>query len=121
MNGRILWNHQLLHQNKEIEKVDFLKEFQQELKEEFERTGKKPLSYSHNWQKDLTESNLSNTERFDFVKGKAAQLESFANQKKKFLKVKGGSIEEQEEVNDLIFESINAKLSLLQTSVKKEE
>lgn len=101
--------------------MDFLKEFQQELKEEFERTGKKPLSYNRNWQKDLTQSKLSNTEKFDFVKEKAEQLENEAKHKKKFLKVKGGSIEEQEEVNDLIFESINAKLSLLQTAVKKDD
>ena len=81
----------------------------------------KPLSYKHNWQKDLAESNLSNTERFDFVKEKAKQLEVEAKHKKKFLKVTGGTIEGQEEVNDLIFESINAKLSMLQSSVKKDE
>ena len=104
---------------KEYERKNFLKEFQDELREEFERTGRKPLPYTKDWQADLHAHKLSNTEKFDFVKEKANQLEKLAKDKQKYYAVKGGTIQEKEEVNDLIFDSINAKLSLLQSAVQK--
>jgi hypothetical protein len=69
----------------------------------------------------LRTNRLSASQKFDWVKEKADQLEATAKSKNRYLKLTGGgTIEEKEQVNDLIFESINAKLSLLQTAVKKD-
>jgi hypothetical protein len=105
---------------KEYERKNFLKEFQDVLQEEFERTGKRPVPFTKDWRSDLHTQKFSNTEKFDFVKEKANQLEKLAKDKQRFYAVNGGTIQEKEEVNDLIFDSINAKLSLLQTAVQKD-
>lgn len=106
---------------KEYEQKNFLKDFQDELKEEFERTGKKLIPYQINWQEDLNTKKLSSTEKYDFVKNKANQLEKLAKDKQLYMDVVGGTIHEKEQVNDLIFDSINAKLSLLQSAVKNQQ
>jgi hypothetical protein len=50
---------------KEFEKVNFLRDFQKELQEEFERTGKKPIPFNRNWQQDLRTNRLSASQKFD--------------------------------------------------------
>lgn len=106
---------------KEFERVNFLREFQQELQEEFERTGKKPIPVNRNWQQDLRTDKLSSTEKFQSVRQKADQIAQSANQKRKFLSMNGGgTAQEMSEVNDMLFDSLNAKLSLLQTAVQKD-
>jgi hypothetical protein len=104
----------------EYEQKNFLKEFQDELKEEFERTGKRPKPSNRDWQHDLRSENLSKTEKFNMVREKASQLELTAKNRKRFLALNGGTAKDTELVNDMIFDSINAKLSILQNSVKKD-
>lgn len=106
---------------KEFERKNFLRDFQQELQEEFERTGKKPIPIHRNWEQDLRTQSLSSIEKFKLVKEKANILEKTAKQKQRYLAIKGDSTaQDTEQINDMIFDSLNAKLSLLKSTVEGE-
>lgn len=107
---------------KEFEQKNFLKEFQDELQEEFERTGKRPIPSYRNWEQDLMTDKYSNREKYNLVKEKATILEKTAKDKQRLLALNGGgTVKDAEQVNDLLFDSLNAKLSLLQTAVLKDD
>mmetsp|Transcript_24076 Transcript_24076/g.23982 ORF Transcript_24076/g.23982 Transcript_24076/m.23982 type:complete len:156 (-) Transcript_24076:4-471(-) len=107
---------------KEFEKKNFLRDFQKELQEEFERTGKKPIPYQRNWEDDLRAQTLSKAEKYNIVKEKASIIEETAKQKQRFIKINGGgTAKDTEEITDMIFDSLNAKLSLIKSSIANEE
>lgn len=67
------------------------------------------------WEKELSKNKLSQQERYDYIKERAQQLEENAKRKEQILSVtKKGSVEDNDQVNDMIFESIKAKLSILE-------
>lgn len=106
---------------KSFEQKNFLKEFHQEMEDEFQKTGKRPIPPNKNWQQDLEAEKYSKTERYNIVKEKASMLEKTAREKQKYLSLNGGgTARETEEVNDMLFDSLNAKLSLLKSAVTKE-
>lgn len=72
-------------------------------------------SLVNTWKKDVNQKNLNQQEKYELIKDKAKQLEENALRKEQMLKVThGGTIKDSDQVNDLIFESIRAKLSILE-------
>jgi hypothetical protein len=100
---------------------NFLNQFKLDSQAEFERTGKKPIQFKRNWERDLRSEKLTMSEKFNMVREKATQLENSAKAKQQYNAIIGGTYEDTEIANDLIFDSLNAKLTLLQTSVKKDD
>jgi hypothetical protein len=116
------WKNPLLpptpEPKKQIETIDYLKKFKSDRQSEFERTGRQPHEAR---TRSIDYDNLQGSEKFDVVKIKADMMESEAKNIQKYLNIKGGgSMAEKEQVNDMLFESMNAKLSLLQSSVKNQ-
>lgn len=72
------------------------------------------LSLQKTWKKDIKED-LSQQEKYEIIKDRAKQLEEVALRKEKMLQVtNGGTMKDSDQVNDMIFESIRAKLSILE-------
>lgn len=66
------------------------------------------------WKKNLR-GDMTNKEKYEMIKDKAKVLEENALMKEAVLKAQsGGSLKETDQVNDMIFESIKAKLSILE-------
>lgn len=65
--------------------------------------------------KEIEQSELTQQEKYDFIKEKTKQLEAEALRKEQMITIaKSGTIEDRDQVNDMIFESIKAKLSILE-------
>lgn len=98
--------------------IDYLKEFQKEKQDDFERTGKAPVST----YRDIQYNKLDGTEKFSMVKSKVDMIESEAKNIQKYLNIKGNATaKEKDHANDLLFKSMNAKLSLLQSTIKDSD
>lgn len=103
---------------REIKQIDYLKEMKmrhynpddpQEL-EDYENT----RALQKTWKQDI-KGDLSQQEKYELIKDRARQLEDMAMRKEKILKVThGGTIKDSDQINDMIFESIRAKLSILE-------
>lgn len=66
------------------------------------------------WNKDIEANQLNQQEKYDYIRAKAQQLEEDAKRKEKIITVgKSGTIEDRDKVNNMIFESIKAKLSII--------
>lgn len=70
--------------------------------------------YYHDWSKQIEQVH-DKKERMRFIKNKAQVIEDRAYSKEKVLKQKqnGGTINDTIEVNDMLVESIKAKLAIL--------
>ena len=65
--------------------------------------------------KEIEQSELTQQEKYDYIKEKTKQLEAEALRKEQMITIaKSGTIEDRDQVNDMIFESIKAKLSILE-------
>jgi hypothetical protein len=68
-----------------------------------------------NWKKEMDQNNYTQQEKYDMIKEKTKQLEFEAKRKEEMITIaKAGTIEDRDQVNDMIFESIKAKLSILE-------
>lgn len=103
---------------KEIVQVDYLKEWKDRHYDPNDPVQQAELSAKRSivktWKKDLT-GDLNQQQKYEIIKDKAKQLEEIAMRKEQMIKVKhGGTIKDSDQVNDMIFESIRAKLSILE-------
>lgn len=101
---------------KEVKVIDYLKEYQEKLHANDEENPDNADKYTlqKTWKKDLKED-LNQQERYELIKDKAKMLEETALRKEKYLQVtNGGTMKDTDQVNDMIFESIRAKLSILE-------
>lgn len=74
----------------------------------------KMATLRQSWKKTM-EGDLSQQERYELIKDKAKALEEEALRKEQLLKyAQGGTMKDTDKVNDMIFESIRAKLSILE-------
>lgn len=100
---------------KEAEVVDWLMQ-KRRVREEDKQEGRQvKTSPNRNWQKEIEDKKLSQQEKYDYIKEKAKQLETEAKRKEEIITIaKSGTIEDRDQVNEMIFESIKAKLSILE-------
>lgn len=101
---------------------DYLKEIIQDRRDR----GYEPKNQVHNWEKDLRSSNLTKEQKYQLVQHKARELEIQAKKKEEMKNTANFGMEDQEklaeEANDLYFESIQAKLGILNDyQTKKDE
>lgn len=70
---------------------------------------------AQNWKKEIENGNYTQQEKYDLIKEKTKQLETDAKRKEEMITLaKAGTIEDRDKINDMIFESIKAKLSILE-------
>ena len=98
---------------KEAEVIDWLQE-RRKVREENEKDGyssKKDIV--GDWQKEIEKANLNQQEKYEYIREKTKQLEEEAKRKEEMaLLGQGGTLDENDKL--LIFESIKAKLSLME-------
>jgi hypothetical protein len=98
---------------KEVHVVDWLQE-RRKVREENENEGRtnSPLG---TWKKEIQDSNLTQQEKYEIIREKTKQLEEDAHRKEKMITVaQSGTIQDRDKINDMIFESIKAKLNILE-------
>ena len=92
---------------------DWLKEQRMKRQEE-EKDGRVRGSPKSEWKKDINSTDLSKKEKYELVRERVRVLEETAKRKEQILAVtKNGTIDQNDQVNDMIYESIKAKLSIL--------
>lgn len=100
---------------KEIQVVDWLMERRKKRDEEIKDGVDVKGSPVKNWTKEIETNQLNQQEKYDYIKEKTKLLEEEARRKEKIITIaKSGTIEDRDKVNDMIFESIKAKLSILE-------
>jgi hypothetical protein len=68
-----------------------------------------------NWQKDIEDAKYNQTEKYEFIKERTKRLEEDAKRKEKMMSVANvGTMKDRDQINDMIFESIKAKLNVLE-------
>lgn len=102
---------------KEFQKINYLQELKETIRGKDDQgmlLDDDKLSLQKTWKKDIKED-LSQQEKYEIIKDRAKQLEEVALRKEKMLQVtNGGTMKDSDQVNDMIFESIRAKLSILE-------
>lgn len=95
-----------------------MKKLKEQRDSELEKTGKTSSVPSF---RTISLKDIKDNQNFDAVKSKADFIESEAKNIQKYLNITGGgTVKEKEQVNDMLFQSMNVKLSLLQSTVKEE-
>lgn len=103
---------------REIVQVDYLRQMKEQHYDpndpESVKHFQEKRSLKNTWKKEITDD-LNQQQKYEIIKDRAKQLEEAALRKEKMLKVThGGTIKDSDQVNDMIFESIRAKLSILE-------
>lgn len=100
---------------REAQVIDWLQE-RRKRREEDRADGRDARSSpTRNWQKDIEEHHLNPQEKYEYIKERTKQLEEDAKRKEEMITVaKSGTIEDRDKINDMIFESIKAKLNILE-------
>lgn len=80
------------------------------LKECFKDGGRLPLE---GWKRDINDRSLNQKDRFELVKRKAGALDQDSMRKEQYLKYYKRDYEIREKMNDMLYNSISAKISLL--------
>ena len=84
-------------------------------REQREKEGIRKGSPVNHWKKEIENHHLNQQERYDYIKERTKQLEDDARRKEEMITIaKSGTIQDRDQVNDMIFESIKAKLSILE-------
>lgn len=98
---------------KTAEVVDWLQE-RRKVRDEHDKDGENvPKDYVANWKKEIEKANLNQKEKYEYIKEKTKQLEEEARRKEEMATYgQGGNMDETDKL--LIFESIKAKLSLME-------
>lgn len=98
---------------KEVNVQDWLQERRiTRTEQELDGTRSSPL---RNWQKDIEDAKYNQTERYEFIKERTKRLEEDAKRKEKMMSVaNAGTMQDRDQINDMIFESIKAKLNVLE-------
>ena len=116
---KIVWKENPMvpkpQQKKDIVVADWLMERRKKRDEEIKDGVGVKTDPVKNWNKEIEVNHLNQQERYDYIKEKTKQLEEEARRKEEIITIaKSGTIEDRDKVNDMIFESIKAKLSILE-------
>lgn len=99
---------------REAKVVDWLQERRVKRDKQREDGYETRSSPTRGWQKEIEESNLNQQEKYELIKEKTKQLEEDARRKEEMINVaRMGTIEDRDKINDMIFESIQAKLNII--------
>jgi hypothetical protein len=63
---------------------------------------------------DPNDQNLSRIDHIDRIRDKSRQLEEIVDRKEQLMKYQGGTIKETQNVNEMLFDAISAKLKILE-------
>lgn len=100
---------------KEAQVIDWLQERRKKRQEDFADGRETHSSPLRNWNKDIEEQHLNQQEKYAYIKERTKQLEEDARRKEEMITLaKAGTIEDRDKINDMIFESIKAKLNILE-------
>lgn len=100
---------------KEAQVVDWLLERRKRREEDRAEGFETKSSPVRNWQKEIEENHYTQQEKYEYIKEKTKQLEEDAKRKEEMITIaKAGTIEDRDKINDMIFESIKAKLNILE-------
>lgn len=92
---------------------DWLQERRQVREEQVKDGGAPKKDIANDWKKEIEKANLNQKEKYEFIKEKTRQLEEEARRKEE-MAVLGQTTNMNENDKLLIFESIKAKLSLME-------
>jgi hypothetical protein len=102
-------------QKKEAQVIDWLQERRKRRMEDIVEGRDIKSSPIRNWQKDIEEYQLTQQEKYEYIRERTKQLEEDAKRKEEMITfAKAGTIEDRDKINDMIFESIKAKLNILE-------
>lgn len=116
---KIIWKDNPMvpkpHAKKEANVIDWLQERRRQREEDRADGRETHSSPIRNWNKDIEEQHLNQQEKYDYIKERTKQLEEDARRKEEMITLaKAGTIEDRDKINDMIFESIKAKLGILE-------
>ena len=111
---RPIWNfHNPLvpkpKQKKEIKVKDYLRELRSKREEDNQNSRRETGA---NW-KDIKDQNLDDKTKIELLKARTKLIEENAERKEAMNKVKGSSVEDSVDINDMLIDAIEMKLSIL--------
>lgn len=114
---KIIWKENTMipkpKPQKEVKVQDWLQD-RRKNREEEGRDGARTSPIRH-WQKEIDGAHLNQQEKYEFIKERTKQLEEEAKRKEKIITIaQGGTMEDRDQINEMIFESIKAKLNILE-------
>jgi hypothetical protein len=100
---------------RESHAVDWLQEKRKERAEDAAEGIEHKSNPIKDWQKEISDSRLNQQEKYEFIKERTKQLEEDAKRKEEMITLaKAGTVQDRDQINDMIFESIKAKLNILE-------
>ena len=86
---------------KEVQVVDWLQERRKRREEDIQEGIDNKVNPTKNWTKEIETNQLSQQEKYDYIKEKTKQLEEEARRKEEIITIaKSGTIEDRDKVND---------------------